>query len=157
MTPPQIYWRLRETYHLPRFLARPLAQFWQKQRERVIQRVRREAIIPRKLEDHTMTFTVNVIMSRELRMRVWTAGILVRLAAWVLGCGFKKRVAGEWHQADKDYPPANENILLWECGRCVVGFLGEDWRYYMPQEAAPLSPQFWAYLPPLPDDAMVKL
>ena len=152
MTPPRLYWRLRETYHLPRFLARPLARLWQRWQGHAARRVRQKGVILRKVKDHTLVCTVNVTVSRELRMRVWLAGMLMRLAARALGCEFEKRVAGVWHQADKDYPPVNENVLLWECGRCVVGFLGEDWRYYMPQEAASLSPQFWAYLPPYPED-----
>ena len=152
MTPPQLYWRLRETYHLPRFLAKPLARLWQRWQGHAARRVRQKGVILRKVKDHTLVCTVNVTVSRELRMRVWLAGMFIRLAAWALGCEFEKRVAGEWYEVGGDASPLGKDVLLWDGQRYVVGCLCHDGKYYTPQEAAPVRVQCWSYLFPPPED-----
>ena len=39
--------------------------------------------------DHRVTLNVKIHVSQEFRARKWAAMRLIRLAAWVLGCGIK--------------------------------------------------------------------
>ena len=153
MTPPQIYWRLRETYHLPRFLARPLARFWQKRQERAARRVRQKKIVLRKADGSTaLAFTVNVRIAREFYIRLWLVERLLRLDTRILSIEFEKRIAGEWYEIGGNASPLGEDVLLWDGQCCVVGCLCHDGKYYAPQEAAPVRVQYWAYLFPSPED-----
>jgi len=111
----------------------------------------KEGILRKFMEEHTMVYTVNAHLPREFRMRAWTAGILLRLAARIVGCGFEKRVAGEWYEVGGDASPLGKDVLLWDGQRYVVGCLCHDGKYYAPQEAASITVRCWSYLFPHPE------
>ena len=103
-------------------------------------------------EGTTLTFTVDVKVSREFRARAWLATKIVALAARVLGCKFSERNAGVWYAIPQWEPPYFEDVLLWNGLRYVVGVRAEDGLYYVPQEAAPFLATHWAWIDSAPGD-----
>jgi len=152
-----LYWKLRHA-GVPRVLARAIARLWpvpgerRKDKAAGVQIDKGTVTVNRLPQDTALTFTVDVKISREFRVRVWLATKVVALAARVLGCKFEERNAGVWYAIPEWEPPYFEDVLLWNGLRYVIGVRGEDGQYYVPQEAAPFLATHWAWVDPAPGD-----
>ena len=152
-----LYWKLRNA-GVPRLLATLVARYWpvpgerQKDKAEGVQIDKGTVMVNRLPPDTALTFTIDVKISREFRVRVWLATRLAVLMARVLECRLQERTAGVWYVIPEWEPPIFEDVLLWNGLRYVVGIRGGDAQYYVAQEAAPFRATHWAWIDPAPED-----